>query len=137
MQIIPLAQTPNQSFSVRLDNVRMTLRVKEARGLMVLDFEREGVAVLSGSAIIAGETLIPYRYLESGNFLLLTTGDALPDWREFGLTQTLIYLSAAEIFATLRMSISDIRTAPGGVDYLVTDDGDYITTDAGELIEAE
>mgnify|MGYP001592855771 CR=1 FL=1 len=137
MRAIPLAQIPNQSFTLRLDGQRMVLRVKEARGLMVLDFEREGVTLLSGSPIIAGEALIPYRYLESGNFILLTVADELPDWQQFGLSQTLVYLSAAEIFAAFRMSVGDIPTAPAGADYLVTDDGDYITTDDGELIEAE
>lgn len=96
MRIIPLSAIPNQSFSVRLDEMRLVVRLKEARGVMVADVQRDGVDILLGSRVLAGELIIPYRYLQAGNFLLMTLNDELPDWREFGGTQTLVYLSPAE-----------------------------------------
>ena len=48
-----------------------------------------------------GMPLLPYRYQERGNFLLLTNEGDLPDFTQFGVTQFLVYLTAAEL-ATLR-----------------------------------
>ena len=66
---------------------------------MVFDLEQDGTTILTGSRVLAGEPLIPYEYLEAGNFILLTINDELPSWKEFGATQKLIYLTGAEIEA--------------------------------------
>lgn len=97
MRNIPISPIPNQSLSVRLDDQRLVLRLKEANGVMVADVERNGVSVVRGTRVLAGEFVIPYQYQQVGNFMLLTTGDDLPDWSEFGATQTLVYFEAAEL----------------------------------------
>lgn len=99
MRNIPIIATPNQSLSIRVDDTRLVLRLKEARGVMVADLERDGETVILGTRVLAGEPIIPYRYLEDGNFLLLTIDDALPDWTVFGASQTLVYMTAAEVDA--------------------------------------
>lgn len=99
MRTIPIAAIANQELSVRLDNERLVLRLKEAKGVMVADLDRDGVRVISGVRVLAGEPIIPYRYLESGNFLLTTINDELPDWRLFETNQSLVYLTAAEVDA--------------------------------------
>jgi len=96
MRSLNLSTVPSQSFSVRLDDIRWVLRFKEAAGIMAVDIEKDGETILTGSRVLAGEPLIPFRRLEAGNFVLLTLNDALPDWRQFGNTQTLVYLTAAE-----------------------------------------
>lgn len=98
MQQIPLATVPNQSLAVTLEDVRFVVTLKEARGVMVASITADGAEVLSGSRVLAGEMLIPYRYRETaGNFLLLTSGGDLPAWAEFGGSQTLVYLTSAEL----------------------------------------
>lgn len=99
MRSIPLTAIANQEFSVRLDDQRLVLRLKEANGVMAADLDRDGVRVISGVRVLAGEPIIPYRYLEDGNFILLTINDELPDWQKFESTQKLVYMSAAEIAA--------------------------------------
>lgn len=99
MRTIPLAAVPNQKITVQLDDLRMVVTVKEARGVMCASLERDGLTIVSSVRLLAGEPLVPYRYLENGNFMLLTIEDDLPDWRQFGLTQELVYLSQAEIEA--------------------------------------
>lgn len=99
MDVIGLERVPNQELSVRLADRRFVLRIKEAAGVMVADVTVDGEVVLLASRIVAGTPLIPYRYLEAGNLLLLTDNGQLPDWSQFGLTQTLVYLSTAEIAA--------------------------------------
>lgn len=99
MRTINLSTVPSQSLSVRLDDIRFVLRFKEAAGIMAVDITADEEVLLTGCRVLAGEPLIPYRRLEAGNFVLLTLDGALPDWRQFGNTQTLVYLSAAEIEA--------------------------------------
>lgn len=99
MRTIPIVATPNQSLSIRVDNIRLVLRIKEASGVMVADLERDGEIIISGTRVLAGEPIIPYRYLEDGNFLLLTINDELPDWNAFGASQSLVYMTAAEVDA--------------------------------------
>jgi hypothetical protein len=99
MRTIPISAIANQELSVRLDNERLVLRLKEATGVMVADLDRDGVRILSGVRVLAGEPIIPYRYLESGNFMVQTLDEELPDWRKFGVTQSLVYLTAAEVDA--------------------------------------
>lgn len=99
MRIIPLSAIPNQEFSVRLDDTRLVLRIKEARGVMVADVQRDDLVLVSATRVLAGELIIPYTYLQQGNFLILTVDDELPDWRQFGVTQTLVYLTEEEMAA--------------------------------------
>lgn len=99
MQVIPLVAEANQEFTVRLSDFRFTMRLKEANGVMVADLTVDDAVILSASRVLAGEPIIPYTYLEAGNFLLLTDADALPDWEQFGVTQSLVYLSPDEIAA--------------------------------------
>lgn len=99
MRNIPITQDPNQDLTVRLDDTRYGLRLKAVNGVMVVDVSIDGVTVLTGSRVLAGEPLIPYEYLQEGNFILLTINDELPDYTQFGVTQSLVYLSPAELAA--------------------------------------
>jgi hypothetical protein len=98
---IALQAVPNQAFSVVLEDARYAVTIKEANGVMVADITRDNVVLIQGTRITAGTPLLPYRYLESGNFVLLTQDDALPYYTEFGTTQSLVYVTKAEI-ASLR-----------------------------------
>lgn len=101
MQILNLDPIPNQSLSARLDNQRYDIVLKETRGVMSVDIARDDAQLVSGCRIVAGTPLLPYLYQEEGNFMLLTENGDLPDWTQFGSTQTLVYLSIAEIEAVL------------------------------------
>lgn len=94
---IAILAVPNQSFTVTLDGRRYGLTLKETKGVMMADLEIDGDVILTGTRVLAGEPLIPYKRLEVGNFMLLTDVDELPDWTQFGFSQTLIFLSASEI----------------------------------------
>jgi hypothetical protein len=97
MQLIPLDAVPNQAFSVRLDGALYALQIKEARGVMVIDIARDGVDLVRG-LMMKGETpLLPYRHMEEGNLVLTTDGELEPFWDQFGVSQTLTYLTLAEV----------------------------------------
>jgi hypothetical protein len=135
VRVVPLTSAPNQAFTVTLDGVRWALSLKEARGVMCASVSRDGVRLLDGVRALAGQPLIPYRYLETGNFVFLTTDDNAPDWALFGVTQTLVYLSAAEISEIPPVTAGQAIAAGARVGYIFTDDGFYVTTDTGDLIE--
>lgn len=135
MRVVPLANIPNQVFTVTLDGARWVLAIKEANAVMVADVSLDGTVLLSGTRVLAGEALIPYRFLQHGNFLALTSGDNLPWWSQFGVSQVLVYLSAAEMASLPTITVGEIIAAGAEIEYLFTDEGFYLTTDTGELIE--
>ena len=96
-QQIDLQAISNQSLSVDLDETRYEITLKETSGVMSADIIRDNVTVAQGGRIVAGTPLIPYRYQESGNFVLTTEGHRLPFFNQFGVTQFLIYASPAEL----------------------------------------
>lgn len=96
---ITLDPIPNQTVSIRLDEDLYSLTVKATRGVMSADIVRNGVTILSGARIVAGTALIPYRYLEAGNFVLLTDNEEYPDYAKFGSSQSLVFASAEELEA--------------------------------------
>lgn len=99
MITIPLAAVPNQTLSVQIGQVRWGLTLKDARGVMVADVERAGVVLLQAVRVVAHEPVIPYGYLEDGNFLLTTLNDDLPGWSKFGDSQELVYMTQTELDA--------------------------------------
>jgi len=135
MRVVPLAAIPNQSFTVTLSGVRWALRIATASGVTVCDVSREGVALAQGVRALAGQPLIPYKRQETGNFIFVTDGEALPDYLMFGVTQTLVYLEPAEIAALAAagtVTYDDID--PFQPSLLTDDDGFYLTTDDGGLL---
>lgn len=96
---IPLQPVANQSFSVLLDGARYVLTFKEANGVMCADVVRDEVTLITGVRVTAMTPLLPYDYMQRGNFVLLTENDDLPYYTQFGLTQSLVYVSDAEIAA--------------------------------------
>lgn len=133
MRIVPLASAPNQAFTITLDGVRWSLRLLDIGDVTAVDVARDGVLVLSGCRVVAGEPLIPYRYLQTANFIFLTSSKELPVWSLFGVSQILVYLSAAEMDALPRMTVGEMTRLD--ISYLTTDEGFYLTTDNGALLE--
>jgi len=106
MQQVPITNIPNQSLSFNADNNQYDIRI-HATGdngeigseVMTFDISINSVVVVTGIRAVAGFPIIPSLYLENGNFVVLTENDDYPDWNQFGITQQLIYMSAAELAA--------------------------------------
>jgi hypothetical protein len=98
---IELAAIPNQTVSIRLDDQLYRITVKETRGTMAVDIVRDDETLVQGARIVAGTPLLPYLYMEVGNFVLLTEDEEYPYYTKFGDSQNLVYVTPAEI-ATLR-----------------------------------
>lgn len=96
---INLSAIPNQSLSVQLNGSLYDLTIKETRGVMCATISRDNILLISNMRMIAGCPLLPYKYLEKGNFLMLTANDEYPYYTKFGDTQILIFASQAELDA--------------------------------------
>lgn len=96
---IGIAALPNQSLTIQLDERFYEIELREANGVMSATITRDGVTLVSNIRVTAGTPLLPYRYQESGNFIMTTDGEAIPYWDQFNVTQFLVYLSAAELAA--------------------------------------
>ncbi len=66
---------------------------------MFVDIIRNGSPVVLGMRAVAGTFLIPYKYLESGNFIIITANEEYPDYLQFGISQYMVYFSQAELEA--------------------------------------
>lgn len=97
---IALAAVANQSFFVQLDDRAYSIAVHASGDdLMTVDISRDDVVLIQGARMTPGTPLLPYRYQESGNFILITNAGDLPAFAQFGVTQFLVYLSADELAA--------------------------------------
>lgn len=98
MQRILLDPIPNQQFDLQVDGVRYSVEIKETRdGMMCCTIERDGIEVVSGQIIPAWSPLIPFVYLEHGNFIFETPNDEIPYYTEFGAIHRLFYVSVEEL----------------------------------------
>lgn len=97
-QRIPLANLQSQRFTVTLDGDIYTLRIKAVPAGLICDISINEEVILQGHRIVGGSPLIPYTYLERGNFIFVSSvANAEPDYRQFNETQNLYYLSPSEI----------------------------------------
>ena len=99
MQQLTLAAIPNQRISYQDDENFYVLNFSEIEGLMCVDVNIDGQDVLLGQRIVSNEPLIPYQYLENGNFVIVTDNEEYPYYTQFGITQFLIYATQEEIDA--------------------------------------
>jgi len=108
MRQIAITNIPNQTLSVQLDGNAYDIRLHACRdspttgvGIMTVTLTRNNVLLVSGERLVAGFPIIPYLYLEAGdgNFIVNTQNQDYPDWRQFGVSQFLLYASNAELEA--------------------------------------
>lgn len=96
---IPLQPIANQELSILLGGSRYVIAVKEANGVMAASIERDGVAVVRNSRLVADGLVLPYRHqwFGFGNFFLGVEDDEIPYYPFFGVTQFLVYITPQEM----------------------------------------
>lgn len=100
MESIALRPTPNQAIPVTLDGFRHLITIKSADGFMTCGIERDGAVLLeSGTRIVEGEPLLPYKYMEQGNFIITNQNDEPIDYKKFEASQFLLYVTQDELDA--------------------------------------
>jgi hypothetical protein len=108
---LPVQALPNQEFQAVLDGNSWDFIIRSTNGIMSTTLALNGAVVVQNARCVAGSFVIPSRYEESGNFLFLTANNQLPDYTLFGSTQSVIYVSAAELAVFRTPPASAIITA--------------------------
>ena len=100
---IPLQAIPNQNFSFQDTTTQVnyfitinTVGVGNAQ-VMAFDISIDGVVVVLGCRAVSGYPILASAYQQNGNFVMTTINDDLPDYRQFGITQYLIYANQTEL----------------------------------------
>ena len=103
MLFVPLEITPNQQIPITLDGNLYDITLRTIADLTYVSLSINGTVIISGLRCPPNQPLIPYQYLEGGggNFAFVTQSNVYPNYTEFGITQNLIYATAAEL-ATIR-----------------------------------
>lgn len=108
---IPIQPLPNQEFTVSLDGNTWDITLKTTNGVTVVTLVLNGNTLIENAIAAAGAMIIQYQYLENGNFFFVTQNYELPDYTQFGTTQSLIYASASELAAIRSTPSSPIINA--------------------------
>lgn len=102
-QTIDLQPVQNQIFTTTFENDFYVISIFFAAGIMACNIVKNNIVVCNGQRIVGGSFLIPFFAYEGtgGNFIFLTSEKngqlELPYYTQFGLTQTLVYMTAQEI----------------------------------------
>lgn len=110
MQTIPLQSIPNQEFTIQLNNNLFDITIRETNGCMSVSITINSVLTIENMRIVAGMRLIPSQYEEAGNFIFASNNEDLPFYTEFGNSQQLVYVTAAEL-AIIRAPVAPPITA--------------------------
>lgn len=97
MITIPLQAINNQSLAFQTDTARYNLTIRDSSGIVSVDVDRDGVRIVSGVRAMPSGAIIPYTYLEDGNFSILTDQGEYPISSEFGVSQSLVYLTPSDL----------------------------------------
>lgn len=97
MQIVPIQPLPNQEFTIQLDGNSFDIILKSASGITAVSIAINTVPIIKNMRAVSAMRLIPSQYQESGNFAFSTLNYEMPYYAFFGVSQFLIYTSAAEL----------------------------------------
>lgn len=95
---IILQPIPSQAFSIDIEGNTFDIAIKTA-GTMIADITINNSIKILGVKCQPNLPIIPYWHLEEGNFFIITEAEELPDYAQFGITQQMVYLTAAEMEA--------------------------------------
>lgn len=84
-----------------MDNVSYDITLRDGGDILLMDVTANGVTVATSLPCIAGQLVMPYRYLEGagGNFVFVTTSGNNPQSVNLGASDVLLYATAAELAA--------------------------------------
>lgn len=109
---LPIQQLPNQSFTITLDGNLYEITLKTCNGITAVSITENGTDILDNGIAASCAQIISSQYNEAGNFMFLTANQQLPNYAQFGLTQSLFYFSASELAAFRIPPAAVAPTAP-------------------------
>lgn len=100
MQLIELQNIPNQIFNIVLNGVDYRIQVKTIQDLTFISVWRNGDVLFYNQICVPNGYVDPYNYVsENGKIFFRCLDSEYPNYRKFGITQWLYYLTAEEVKA--------------------------------------
>lgn len=97
MNVLTLQPIPNQSFTTIVNSNRYDISIFYTAGVMSITVLRNSILIVDSMRLTAGTFVLPYGYMEDGNFIIVNMNDDLIDYNEFGSTQKFLYLSPQDL----------------------------------------
>ena len=98
-QRIDLANIPNQDFTVEAGGQTYQLKFFTSGDVLTVTIIRDNILLFDNIRVVNGTPLIPYRLTATGNFIFIATDEQLPNYKNFGTTQVLYFMTEEEIAA--------------------------------------
>lgn len=100
MQTVPIQAIPSQTFIfIDPSNNTWDIAIRNVSMQMAFTISLNGTQLVQNICAVAGYRIIPYDYLENGNFVLVTQNYQVPDYTLFGTNQALVFITQDEIEA--------------------------------------
>lgn len=110
MQTIAIQAIPSQTFTyIDPSSNQWDIGIRNVASQVAFTFSLNGTLLLQNICAVAGYRIIPYDYLENGNFVLITQNYQVPDYTQFGISQTLVFLEQSDI-QSFRVPLSSLAT---------------------------
>ena len=100
MELITIDALPSQKFTVTLGGNNYEIKIYSIDDHMSYDLSANSVQIITGFKMVNDIPLLVYPHQElNGNILLQVSEDQIPDYKKFGLSQFLYYLTEDETTA--------------------------------------
>lgn len=95
---IEVQNIPNQEFIKEIDGYRYNIAIRSYKGLTLMDITCDDVVLKRSVRVCPNTPIIPYYYLtKGGNFMFACQSKEYPNYKKFGETQQLVYLTDDEL----------------------------------------
>lgn len=100
MQQIPLQTTPQQNFTITLNDTDFEISLRMADDIMLISISAGGVEYIKNAKCFPDQPILQFPYLQkNGDFWFKTVKGAYPNWQDFENTCFLFYLSPEDLAA--------------------------------------
>lgn len=98
MQQIPLQNTPQQNFTITLNDTDFEISLRTADDIMLISISAGGVEYIQNAKCFPNQPILQFPYLQkNGDFWFKTINGGYPNWQDFENTCFLFYLSPEDL----------------------------------------
>lgn len=98
MRLIELQNIPNQIFNVVLNGIDYRIQLRTIQDLTFLSVWKNGEVLFLNQICMPNAFVDPYNYVsDNGKLYFVCTDEEYPNYRKFGDTQRLFYLTKEEV----------------------------------------
>lgn len=98
MYLIDLDKIPNQTFNITLENTNYRVALRSIQGLTYMSVWADGEILFYNQLCVPNAFVNPFNYVsKKGKFYFKSPTGDYPYYTDFGVTQSLYYLTKEEV----------------------------------------